>query len=643
MIDKVKILKAFKEDLRAADSLRLEAVARVEKWKREYNGEPYGNEQSGKSEIVSRDIKRQDEWQHASVKDPFVSTADIIRCNPVTYEDRMAAEQNQLVLNYQFTRQFNRYQFMTDIIKLYYSEGTVVVKTGWDYEDKEVEVKLPVFDVDPITGEPRQIGEKLTKQLQVLINRPDAAVCRIEDVYIDPTCMGDIDKAQFVAYRYESDISTLRKTKKYKNLDKVARTMGADADARDDYEEEDETFFKFQDQPRKKLLVYEYWGNFDIRGTGVAEPVVATWVGDILIQLETNPMPDRKIPFLILKNNSIPFKNYGEADAELIGDNQKITTAIKRGIIDNMANSNNSQKGIRVGALDTLNKKRFLNNKNFEFNGSREDFFEGNYNQIPQSVFNVLELINNETESITGVKGFTGGISGNNLGSTATSARGALDAVSVRRLDIVRNIAENLIKPLMRKWMAYNSEFLREEEVIRITNEEFVPIKRDDLKGAIDIQIEVSTAEDNSSKAQELAFLLQTLGQQLDPNMMKLLMGQIAKLHKMPDLAKQIQEFQPQPDPIMEEMKVLELEKLKSEINERNSRTDENEIDKFAKQAKAGLDIAKTKQLESDTDLKDLEFTKKANGDEFSEKMAEKDHDRNTQLAVKGFESLTRQ
>ena len=131
-----EILSALKADMKSADTLRLEMETKVEAWKKEYDGEPYGNEQAGKSALVSRDIKRQDEWQHASVKDPFVSANDMIRCTPITHEDRKAAEQNELVLNYQFSRQFNRYKFMTDAIKLYYKEGTVIAKTSWDYQDE---------------------------------------------------------------------------------------------------------------------------------------------------------------------------------------------------------------------------------------------------------------------------------------------------------------------------------------------------------------------------------------------------------------------------------------------------------------------------------------------------------------------------
>lgn len=640
---KSKILSDLKEDMKSADSLRLEMVGKVETWRDHYNGAKYGNEQPGKSEIVSRDIKRQDEWQHASVKDPFVADEDIVKTSPVTFEDRKAAEQNQLVLNQQFCRQFNRYKFMTDVIKLNYQEGTVVVKTSWKYKDEIVEEEVPVYGLD-LQGNVIQIDTQLVKRLKVLENKPHAQVCRIEDIYADPTSEGDLDKAQFMIHKYESDLSTLRQTKKYKNLDKVARNIaGKDGfDGTEDHDPEDETEFTFKDEPRKKFVVFEYWGNYDVDGDGIAEAIVCTWVNDIIIQLESNPYPDQKIPFLVLANNSTPFKIYGEANAELVGDNQKVTTAIKRGIIDNMANSNNAQKGMRVNSLDPINKKRFLNGKNFEFNGSQADFYEGGYNQIPQSVFGMLELINNETESMLGVKAFTGGIQGASLGSTARAASGVLDAVSTRRLDIVRNIAENLIKPLMRKWMSYNSEFLAEEEVIRISNEEFIPVKRDDLDGSIDIEIQVSTSEDNSAKSNDLAFLLQTLGQNMDPKMQQMLMGQIAKLKRMPDLAKSLEEFEPQPDPFVQQMKELEIKMKEVEIMERHSRARENEVDMINKQTMAELNQARTRQLLGQADLQDLDFARIADGTQHSENMDKEKLKADANLAGKEMDNFTK-
>jgi hypothetical protein len=215
---------------------------------------------------------------------------------------------------------------------------------------------------------------------------------------------------------------------------------------------------------------------------------------------------------------------------------------------------------------------------------------------------------------MTGVKSFSQGISGNSLGSSATGARGALDATAVRRLDIVRNVSENMIKPLLRKWMGYNAEFLDEEQVMRITNEEFVTIKKDDLMGQIDIDIEVSTSEDNSAKAQELSFMLQTTAQGMDPGLHNVILAEIARLHKMPDLAKRIENFQPQPDPYAEQIKQLEMSKLQAEIAERQSRAQENGVDMQVKSAKANLDQAKARATHSSADMTDLNFLEKESG-----------------------------
>lgn len=64
--------------------------------------------------------------------------------------------------------------------------------------------------------------------------------------------------------------------------------------------------------------------------------------------------------------NAVPFP-VCEALAENIGDNQKVKTAITRGIIDNMARSNNAQIGIRRNALDMANERNSCK-VNFEFN-----------------------------------------------------------------------------------------------------------------------------------------------------------------------------------------------------------------------------------------------------------------------------------
>lgn len=616
-INKKELLTALKKDLQAASTFREDEDIKIAKRVAEYQGKPYGNEQKGKSAIVSLDIKRQSEWAHAALVDPFVGTTDVIKCTPVTWEDREAARQNELLLNTQFCRQFDRYNFMTTAIKVLDMEATCVVQTGWEYDDEKIEVDREVVEVDPYTGEV-YITIKKVEETKVLTNRPTAIVRRNEDVYVDPTCMGDHDKMQFVIVRYETDLSTLRQDGRYKNLDKI-QVGSEDANSHDDYETKYSKIssFTFEDNPRKKMVMYEYWGNYDINDDGIAEPIVCAWVGSTVIRLELNPYPDKKPPFIIVPFNKIPFEIYGESNADLISDNQKIKTAITRGIIDNMNQSNNGMIGIKKGALDPGNREKFMKGKPFEFNGSPNDFWQGSFNNIPGSAFDMLALMNNDIESITGIKSFSGGITGNSLGGTATGARGALDATATRRLNIVRNIAENLVKPLMRKWMAYNSEFLEESEVVRITNEEFVEVRRDDLAGKIDIDITVSTQEDNAARAQELGFLLQTLGSSLPFDMTRMIMAEIAKLSKLPTLEKQILEFKQEPDPVQQKMQELQVAKLEAEIQRlkadamnKIASSQENEADREEKMAQAMLKRAQARKAESEADMVDLNYIK---------------------------------
>ena len=631
-INKSELLNKLKSDMKAADILRLEWFNKISDYRNQTFGRPYGNEVKGKSQIVSQDIRKQLEWMIPSLADPFLSSPDIIKCNPITWEDVPSARQNELLLNTQFCRKFPRYNFLMKSLKVLAMEGTLVVQTGWDYEDEEVEEMVETVVIDPESGEEMIIMAK-QKVTKVKKNQPTAVVCRNEDIYIDPTCMDNMDKCQFVIHRYETDLSSLRADGRYKNLDQVEKHEGQVRD--NEYYPQDHTYFTFEDKARKKMVMYEYWGNYDVNEDGIAEPIVCSWIGNTVVRLQSNPYPDKKPPFIVVPFNAVPFQIYGDSLASVIGDNQKVKTAIIRGVIDNMAQSNNGQVGMKKGSLDIANRKKFLQGNNFEYNGDKGDFWQGSYNQIPGSAFDVMTLMNNEIESQTGVKSFSGGITGSALGSTATGARGALDATATRRISLVRNIAENLIKPLMRKWMSYNAEFLEAEEIVRITNEEFIPIKRDDLTGNIDIDISISTAEDNNAKSQELSFLLQTLGNTMPFEMTQMIIAEIAKLSRMPDLEKRIRDFKQEPDPAAQQMQQAEMErlalenqKLQSEIVRNNARAGEDEIDIQLKMQKAQVEAAKARKLGSEADMTDLDFLLKNDGIDRADKATEREEKR---------------
>jgi len=93
----------------------------------------------------------------------------------------------------------------------------------------------------------------------------------------------------------------------------------------------------------------------------------------------------------------------------------------------------------------------------------------------------------------------------------------------------------------------------------------------------------------------------------MDPAMSKMILADIAKLRKMPELAKRIEEYQPQPDPMMQQKAQLELALLEAQVANESAKAKENEADIALKQAK-------TRDLHSKSDLNDLDFVTKESG-----------------------------
>ena len=416
----------------------------------------------------------------------------------------------------------------------------------------------------------------------------------------------------------------MRKDGRYKNLDSIS-LANASVLSEPDYSTKDDSAFTFKDKPRKKFVAYEYWGYWDIDNDGIAEPIVATWVNDTLIRLENNPFPDGKPPFVLVQYLPVRKSLYGEPDGALLEDNQKILGAITRGMIDVMGRSANGQMAIRKDALDVTNRRKFEKGLDYEFNANvdpRQAFYMHTYPEIPQSAQYLVNLQNFEAESLTGVKAFHSGISGQGLGTTATGVRSALDAASKRELGILRRLAEG-IKQIGRKIIAMNGEFLSEEEIIRVTNDEFVPVRRDDLAGNFDLRLNISTAEADNQKAEELAFMLQTTSQSMGPGFSQIILAEIARLRKMPELAKQIKEYQPQPDPMLEKQKELEIELLAAQAANEAAKAEENMIDKQLKMAKLQTEVATAKSIKSKADLDDLTFLERERGVDHNKVMEE--------------------
>ena len=105
----------------------------------------------GNSSIVPKLIRKQAEWRYPALSDPFLSTDDVFNVRPVTWEDRNAAKQNELMLNYQFNCKIDKVAFIDEYVRTAVEEGTAIIRVGWEFEEEEYEDEVPQvqFQVNP--------------------------------------------------------------------------------------------------------------------------------------------------------------------------------------------------------------------------------------------------------------------------------------------------------------------------------------------------------------------------------------------------------------------------------------------------------------------------------------------------------------
>lgn len=668
-------IKDLKQNLTDAQSDHDSHITDVTRWldNMHVTGSAVVTAATGNSSVAPKLIRKQAEWRYSSLAEPFLSTPDIFNVRPITAGDRKRAKQNELVLNHQFNTRVNKIKFIDDYVREATDTGTVITKVGWETLEEEITETVPTytFTVEP-TGQAAQHyatliqmqqqdpegyadlsnpgldqaiqmfaqtgiaylaqetgSEEVTRVVETK-NQPTLEIIDADNVIIDPSCSGDTDKANFVIHKFKTSLSDLKKDGKYRNLDSINIEAASPLASADYTDSKDNSSFNFTDNARKQFVVHEYWGTWDIHGDGSTKQIVCAWVNDTIIRLEENPFPDRKPPFVVAVYMPVRKSIFGEPDGALLEENQKIIGAVTRGMIDLLGKSANGQTGIRKDLLDVTNQRKFRRGDDYEFNATvdpRQAIYTHTYPEIPRSAYDMLNLQNADAESLTGVKAFSSGISGQSLGATAANGRSALDAASKREMGILRRLAAGIIQ-IGRKFISMNAEFLSDEEVIRITDTEFVSVRRDDLAGNFDLQLTISTAEEDNKKAEELAFMLQTMGNNMDPELSKMILADIARLRKMPDMAKKIEEYTPQPDPMMMKKMELEIALLEAQIAKEQSLTtkhmataelDGHKIDKEQTQAQLNVarsmaENAKARHLGSKADSQDLDYLEQENG-----------------------------
>ena len=228
----------LKQDYESAKVAHDVHTQEVDTWLRVLNGEQTINAKRGRSKLVPKLARRQAEWRYAALSEPFLSTDDLFNTSPQTFEDKEIAVQNGMMLNYQLNCRMDKVKFIDEYVRTAVDEGTAIVRVGWEFEEgkrkiyEDIMEMQPTMDpatgqmaVDPNTGQPVmqevKVGEKAKTKTITIKNQPVLTICDYNNIIVDPTCDGDIEKASFTVYSFETSLAELKKDGRYKNLDNI--------------------------------------------------------------------------------------------------------------------------------------------------------------------------------------------------------------------------------------------------------------------------------------------------------------------------------------------------------------------------------------------------------------------------------------
>ena len=101
-----------------------------------YFGEPFGNEQEGRSQVVSTDVSDVIESILPTLLRTFAASDDVVRCDPVTAEDEEVAKQASDYLNYVFNKDNDGFVALYTLFKDALIQKNGIAKIYWNTSEK---------------------------------------------------------------------------------------------------------------------------------------------------------------------------------------------------------------------------------------------------------------------------------------------------------------------------------------------------------------------------------------------------------------------------------------------------------------------------------------------------------------------------
>jgi len=500
----------------AVDFIESEISDERIKAQRYYDGEVDIGYEDGRSKVVATKVRDTIRAVKPSLMRIFLSSSKPVEYTPKGPEDVAAAEQATSYMHYEFNRQ-NGYRVLNDAFHDALVKKQGIVKAYWlmtpeakiytysDLSDDEFTYLVADDGVTVLehTVEYAAAMDPMGMQVEAAVHsvklsrEEESGELRVESVppeefFIDRNAR-NLEDAYIVAHRtdmragdliamgYDPDVVS-----NLDSFDAGSEVTEAEVFARrgyaEDYSDEDT-----QDPSMKNVTVTEAYMRIDADGTGVPVLHRITCGGTAYEMLDYEPADE--IPFAKFEVDPEPHTFYGRSLAEIIIDDQDAATSILRGILDNVAMTNNPRIAVTEGAV---NMDDVLNN---EIGAVVRQRTPGAVQTlavpfVAGQTLSALSYMDGLVETKTGVTRASMGLDPDAMQSTTKAAVTATVQAAAGQVEVmVRNLADGMkdLFGIMLRLMVKNVD---EDQMMRL-NGAFVPIDPRVWDTGMDVSINV--------------------------------------------------------------------------------------------------------------------------------------------------------
>ena len=591
-----------------------------------YFGEPFGNEETGFSQVVTRDVMQAVEGIMPELMKIFTSGDNFVEFEPHGEDDVEAAEQETDYVNYIFQRRCDGFSVLYNWFKDALLMKNGIAKVGWTEEDSREIVQFAGMtqeDIDTFEEDDElEVLEQEEEEHEKAEGAPETYKVRVRRLakrgrpYVElipseefrirerSKCIKDAD---FVAHVTDKTIGALiemgyDEDKVQESVTRVEDSQVQDARFSHPLEGTDVAPSVSLGYDKEVELIDAYIKLFD-EDDRITKIFHVIQVGNTVLEYEETDT----IPFINLSPIMVPHKFTGICVADLVSDIQKIRSQLYRNTLDNLALANAG----RYAVLDNqVNLQDLIDNK---IGGIVREKVQGAVRQLPtpqlgQATFPFLQELEKEKEDRVGVSKMTQGLDPNALTSNtaATAVNQIMSAAQQKILLIARVFAETGVKELFLHLHRLARTHQTQEDIVRLRGR-FVQV--DPFSWADRYDMVVTVGIGNGNKDQQLyhlnniANILDRVGNTqfgylIDANSVYNLTTEYIKNAGYKNTSsfildpKQTPPPQPQPSPEMVEAQTkAQLAQMEMQIKQMNGQLEQARFE--LEQSKQQLEVAK--------------------------------------------------